>query len=111
MTSLSKTSAKKSASAAQISGNCSAAACNNESPKPTLRVVRLVEKGLVDLNKPANLYLGDSKLFSYSGDAERATILRLLNHTSGVFNVFEHPDFPWVGPDIDYARSWRTAAS
>jgi len=35
------------------------------------------------------------------------TIRQLLNHTSGVFNVFEHPDFPWVGTDVDYSKEWK----
>jgi len=34
------------------------------------------------------------------------TIRRLLNHTSGVFNVFENPAVPWVGVDVDYKRKW-----
>ena len=34
------------------------------------------------------------------------TIRQLLNHTSGVFNVFENPVFPWVGADVDYTREW-----
>ena len=63
----------------------------------------LVEKGLVDLYKPANQYLGISKLHSFSGDAEAATVLRLLNHTTGMvthWNFF-YADDPYVRPSMD----------
>jgi len=37
----------------------------------------------------------------------RITVRQLLNHSSGVFNVFEHPDFPWLVPNVDYGRVWQ----
>ena len=43
----------------------------------------------------------------YSNVDGKITIRQLLNHTSGLFNVFEHPDFPWVGAGVDYSRSWK----
>jgi len=44
----------------------------------------LVERGLVDLNKPANAYLGNVKLRAYEGDISEATVRRILHHTSGL---------------------------
>lgn len=44
----------------------------------------LVERGLVELDKPANAYLGNVKLSSYEGDVSKATVRRLLHHTSGL---------------------------
>jgi CubicO group peptidase (beta-lactamase class C family) len=44
----------------------------------------LVERGLVDLNKPANDYLGKEKLTVYAGKASEATVKRLLHHTAGL---------------------------
>ena len=44
----------------------------------------LVERGLVDLNKPANDYLGKAKLHAYEGDASDATVRRILHHTAGL---------------------------
>ena len=44
----------------------------------------LVERGLVDLNKPANLYLAKTKLRAFEGDADAATVRRILHHTSGL---------------------------
>jgi len=44
----------------------------------------LVERGLVDLNKPANAYLGKVKIQAYEGDISEATVRRILHHTSGL---------------------------
>lgn len=44
----------------------------------------LVERGKVDLDQPANVYLGDAKLRSYVWDASGATVRRLSNHTAGL---------------------------
>jgi CubicO group peptidase (beta-lactamase class C family) len=44
----------------------------------------LVERGLVDLDKPANDYLGESKLSALIGSADGATVRRILFHTSGL---------------------------
>ncbi|MFC2157862.1 serine hydrolase domain-containing protein [Acidobacteriota bacterium] len=58
----------------------------------------LVEKGLIDLEKPVNDYLGDVKLHSYTEDPQKATVLRLLNHTAGLvthWNFFyEDSEYP-----------------
>lgn len=44
----------------------------------------LVERGLVNLDKPANDYLGRTKLRTYEGEASTATVRRILHHTSGI---------------------------
>jgi len=44
----------------------------------------LVERGLVDLNQPANTYLGAGKLVAYEGKASDATVKRFLLHTAGL---------------------------
>ncbi len=43
----------------------------------------LVERGLLDLDRPANDYLPGSKFAAGDRDASDATLGRLLNHTSG----------------------------
>ena len=65
-------------------------------------VLQLAEEGKLCLDDSLSQWL--PPLTNVSGDI---TIRQLLSHTSGVFNVFEHPDFPWLGPDTDYAREWQ----
>lgn len=47
-------------------------------------IMRLVEMGKVDLDRPANDYLGGGKITGLAGDASGATIRRLLAHTAGL---------------------------
>jgi CubicO group peptidase (beta-lactamase class C family) len=47
-------------------------------------IMILKERGLIDLDKPINNYLGKAKLKAYVGNAEDATVRRVLNHTSGL---------------------------
>jgi CubicO group peptidase (beta-lactamase class C family) len=47
-------------------------------------VMRLVEDGKIDLDKPVNEYLGASKLLGLAGDVSGATVRRVLSHTSGL---------------------------
>ena len=63
----------------------------------------LVERGLVELDKSANQYLGKAKLHSYSHNADKATVLRLLNHTSGLVTHwhFFYADDPYIRPEMD----------
>lgn len=63
--------------------------------------LKLAEEGLLSLDDPISKYLP-----SYPNIDENISIRQLLNHTSGVFNVFEHPEFPWVGPRVDYSKEW-----
>lgn len=65
-------------------------------------VLKLAEDGLLSLDDPISKYLP-----AYPNVNGGTTIRQLLNHTSGVFNVFENPDFPWVGTDVDYAKEWK----
>lgn len=54
-------------------------------------VMVLVERGLVDLDRPVNDYLGDAKLRSHGGDADRATVRHVLQHSAGLpmhYNIF-----------------------
>jgi len=44
----------------------------------------LVERGKVDLDRPANDYLGLGKLTGLAGDASLATVRRVANHTAGL---------------------------
>jgi len=53
-------------------------------PLTAAALMILVERGLVDLDKPANAYLANAKLRAFEGDAARATVRRLLHHTSGL---------------------------
>lgn len=65
-------------------------------------ILKLAEQGVINLDDPISTLLPE-----YRNVDSGITIRQLLNHTSGVFNVFEHPEFPWVGPDVDYAKSWE----
>jgi CubicO group peptidase (beta-lactamase class C family) len=44
----------------------------------------LVERGLIDLDRPVNDYLGDAKLQAWVGDAAGATVRRVASHTAGL---------------------------
>ncbi|MGE0606759.1 MAG: serine hydrolase domain-containing protein [Pirellulales bacterium] len=44
----------------------------------------LVERQALQLDQPANRYLGEAKLTAFVGDAQQATLRRLANHTSGL---------------------------
>jgi D-alanyl-D-alanine carboxypeptidase len=64
--------------------------------------LQLADEGLLDLDEPISAWLPE--MDNVDG---RITIRQLLNHSSGLFNVFEHPAFPWVGPDVDYEKKWQ----
>lgn len=64
--------------------------------------LKLAEAGTLDLDQPLSNWLPANE--NIDG---RITVRQLLNHSSGIFNVFEHPDFPWVGPQVDYERVWQ----
>ncbi len=44
----------------------------------------LKDRGLVDLDQPANRYLGAAKLRAFAGSADDITLRRLANHTAGL---------------------------
>jgi CubicO group peptidase (beta-lactamase class C family) len=49
----------------------------------------LAERERVDLDRPANDYLGENKIRSRLGDASRVAVRQLLLHTSGLPNYYE----------------------
>jgi len=65
-------------------------------------VLELAAEGCLALDDPISRYLPDLPNVD-----ENATIRQLLDHTSGIFNVFEHPAFPWIGTDVDYSKQWE----
>jgi CubicO group peptidase (beta-lactamase class C family) len=66
-------------------------------PMTATAMMILVERGLVDLNKPVNFYLGETKLTACEGDVSDATIARLLQHTAGLPTIW---DFYFDGAKI-----------
>jgi CubicO group peptidase (beta-lactamase class C family) len=63
----------------------------------------LVERGLVDLDRPANDYLGEAKLTVFEGDASSVTVKHLLHHTAGLgthWNFF-FANEPAERPDME----------
>jgi CubicO group peptidase (beta-lactamase class C family) len=63
----------------------------------------LVERGKLDLDRPANDYLGAAKLTARVGQAEGATLRRLASHTSGLplHYQFFYEDEPYPKPSMD----------
>ena len=53
-------------------------------PMTATGLMILVDRGLIDLDDPANNYLKGTKLRSYFGPDKQITIRRLANHTSGL---------------------------
>jgi len=53
-------------------------------PFTATAVMTLVQKSKIRLDAPANDYLGNAKLTGLAGDAMRANIRSILNHTSGL---------------------------
>ena len=53
-------------------------------PMTATGLMALVDRGVIDLDRPANDYLSGSKLRAYRGSADGMTVRRLANHTSGM---------------------------
>lgn len=66
-------------------------------------LMKLVEAGKIDLDKPVNDYLGDAKIRAGVGDASEATIRRVANHSSGLplHYQFFYADEPYRPPSMD----------
>jgi len=66
-------------------------------------IMVLVERGLIDLNDPANNYLGSAKLNGHSFNNKGATVRRLLDHSSGLplHYQFFYEDEPYTRPPMD----------
>ena len=65
-------------------------------------VLELAQEKRLSLQDPISKYLP-----AYPNVEGKITIRQLLNHTSGVFNVYEHPEFPWVRSGVDYSKTWK----
>jgi len=67
----------------------------------------LVERGLVELDRPINDYLGDAKIRTRLGNAEDATVRRVASHTAGLprHYHFFYSDEPWRRPPMDLSIS------
>jgi CubicO group peptidase (beta-lactamase class C family) len=64
----------------------------------------LVERGLVDLDRPVNDYLPGAKLVSFVGSPDEATVRRVLEHSAGLpmhANVFAIAPGSPLPPDED----------
>ncbi|MHB0879172.1 MAG: serine hydrolase domain-containing protein [Anaerolineae bacterium] len=53
-------------------------------PITATALMLLVERGLVDLDRPINDYLGDTPLRACTGRAEDATVRRIASHSAGL---------------------------
>jgi CubicO group peptidase (beta-lactamase class C family) len=53
-------------------------------PMTATGIMLLADRGLLDVDKPANDYLTAAKLRAYAGDSNGITIRRLANHTAGL---------------------------
>jgi CubicO group peptidase (beta-lactamase class C family) len=72
-------------------------------PITATALMLLVERGLIDLDKPVNTYLAEAKLVGRAGDAMGATVRRVANHTSGLplHYQFFYEDEPYRPPSRD----------
>lgn len=63
----------------------------------------LAERGRVDLDKPANDYLGPAKIRARTGNAAAATLRRIANHSAGLplHYQFFYEDEPYRRPSMD----------
>lgn len=53
-------------------------------PITAVAIMMLADRGLIDLDAPANRYLGDAQIEALVGSADQATVRRLLDHTAGL---------------------------
>lgn len=77
-------------------------------PMTATGLMMLVEQGKVDLDRPANDYLGTGKLTGLAGDASGATVRRVLSHTAGLplhyQFYYSNNSYPVVSNDETIAR-------
>ena len=57
---------------------------SNSKPMTATAVMKLAEQGKIDLDRPANDYLGSAKISGLAGPASGATVRRVLSHTAGL---------------------------
>ncbi len=53
-------------------------------PMTATGLMKLVERGRVQLDRPANEYLGAGRLTAMAGDASRASVRHVMTHTAGL---------------------------
>jgi CubicO group peptidase (beta-lactamase class C family) len=72
-------------------------------PVTATGLMTLVKAGKLDLDRPANDYLGAGKLVARVGDARKATVRSVANHRSGLplHYQFFYEDEPWTRPSMD----------
>ena len=72
-------------------------------PLTATGLMTLVEKGLVDLERPVDEYLGDVELNARCGRGEEATVRRVANHSSGLPTHYQffYEDEPYQPPAMD----------
>ena len=77
-------------------------------PMTATGLMTLVERGRIDLDKPANDYLGVGKLTGLAGDASGATVRRVMSHTAGLPLHYQfyyaNQSYPVVSNDETIAR-------
>lgn len=80
-------------------------------PLTALALLQLRARGLCDLDKPANAYLGEGALRTASGNPEEITARRALNHTAGFARYFSYyyPPVPPAAPAEVFTRYGLTA--
>jgi CubicO group peptidase (beta-lactamase class C family) len=66
-------------------------------------LLKLVEQGKIDLDQPANKYLGIGQIRGLAGDASGATVRRILSHTAGLPHhvQFFYADEPYRAPSME----------
>ena len=53
-------------------------------PFTATAVMKLVEQGKIQLDRPANDYLGAARITGLAGDASRVTVRQVMSHTAGL---------------------------
>ena len=66
----------------------------------------LVERGGVDLDRPLNDYLGAAKIAGLAGNADSATVRRVLSHTADEEIARAH-DGVWCASHIPIVLTWE----
>jgi CubicO group peptidase (beta-lactamase class C family) len=63
----------------------------------------LVDRGQIEIDRPINAYLGAAKLKGLGGDADAATVRRVLSHTAGLplHSQFFYADRGYSPPPMD----------
>jgi len=72
-------------------------------PITATAIMLLRERGLLNLDRPINDYLGDAKLVARVGNASEATVRRVAQHNAGLPGYYEtfYPDEPGKPPAMN----------